>query len=55
MHALCNNPHGFFWAGDTAQQITSTAFRFADLKSFLFRLEVRMPQLYSSDAAHQCD
>ena len=41
MHTLCKNPRGFFWAGDTAQQITSTAFRFADLKAFLFRLEVR--------------
>jgi hypothetical protein len=29
-----------FWAGDTAQQITSTAFRFSDLKAFLYRIEV---------------
>jgi hypothetical protein len=37
---LCRNPCGMFWAGDTAQQITSTAFRFSDLKAFLYRIEV---------------
>jgi len=41
LRSLCRNPHGLFWAGDTAQQIASTAFRFSDLKAFLHRLEVR--------------
>ncbi|KAG8815978.1 hypothetical protein FRC17_000507, partial [Serendipita sp. 399] len=40
---LCRNPHGLFWAGDTAQQITSTAFRFSDLKAFLHRIEETDP------------
>ncbi|PVG01897.1 hypothetical protein CPB86DRAFT_698462 [Serendipita vermifera] len=43
LRSLCHNPHGFFWAGDTAQQITSTAFRFSDLKAFLYRIERRDP------------
>lgn len=43
LRLLCRNPHGLFWAGDTAQQITSTAFRFSDLKAFLHRVEVLDP------------
>lgn len=39
---LCRNPDGLFWAGDTAQTISvGSSFRFNDLKSFLYRLEVR--------------
>ncbi|KAG6919462.1 hypothetical protein DXG01_005721 [Tephrocybe rancida] len=34
--------HGLFWAGDTAQTISvGSAFRFDDLKAFLFRVEKR--------------
>ncbi|KAG8794853.1 hypothetical protein FRC16_010327 [Serendipita sp. 398] len=43
LRMLCRNPHGLFWAGDTAQQITSTAFRFSDLKAFLHRTEESDP------------
>ena len=44
---LVRNPHGLFWAGDTAQTISvGSSFRFNDLKAFLFRLEVRRFHLY---------
>ncbi|KAG9016354.1 hypothetical protein FRB90_003159 [Tulasnella sp. 427] len=37
---LCPNPHGLFFAGDTAQTISvGSAFRFSELKAFLYRLE----------------
>ncbi|KAI0762352.1 hypothetical protein C8Q74DRAFT_1336826 [Fomes fomentarius] len=40
LRALCRNPHGLFWAGDTAQTISAgSAFRFDDLKAFLYRIE----------------
>ncbi|KAH7337934.1 hypothetical protein B0J17DRAFT_405653 [Rhizoctonia solani] len=40
LHTLSNNPHGIFMAGDTAQTISAgSAFRFEDLKAFLWRLE----------------
>jgi len=41
MRSLCRNPDtGLFWAGDTAQTISiGSAFRFNDLKSFLYRIE----------------
>ncbi|TFK88273.1 hypothetical protein K466DRAFT_598787 [Polyporus arcularius HHB13444] len=40
LRTLCRNPHGMFWAGDTAQTISvGSAFRFNDLKSFLYRYE----------------
>ncbi|CAE6534820.1 unnamed protein product [Rhizoctonia solani] len=40
LHSLSNNPHGIFMAGDTAQTISAgSAFRFEDLKAFLWRLE----------------
>ncbi|KAI0757676.1 hypothetical protein C8Q80DRAFT_115242 [Daedaleopsis nitida] len=40
LRRLCRNPHGMFWAGDTAQTISvGSAFRFNDLKSFLYRYE----------------
>lgn len=39
--SLCPNPHGLFFAGDTAQMISNgTAFRFNELKSILYRFEV---------------
>lgn len=41
LRVLCKNPHGLFWAGDTAQTISvGSSFRFDDLKAFLFRIEV---------------
>ena len=41
LRSLCHNPDGLFWAGDTAQTISvGSAFRFNDLKSFLYRIEV---------------
>lgn len=40
LRTLCHNPNGMFWAGDTAQTISvGSAFRFNDLKSFLYRYE----------------
>ncbi|KAH9919767.1 uncharacterized protein BXZ73DRAFT_104875 [Epithele typhae] len=40
LRKLCRNPHGLFWAGDTAQTISvGSAFRFDDLKAFLYRYE----------------
>ncbi|KAM5542264.1 hypothetical protein V8D89_004137 [Ganoderma adspersum] len=40
LRTLCRNPHGMFWAGDTAQTISvGSAFRFNDLKAFLYRVE----------------
>ena len=39
--AICKNPDGFFWAGDTAQTISAgSSFRFDDLKAFMHRVEV---------------
>ncbi|OSX68101.1 hypothetical protein POSPLADRAFT_1128861 [Postia placenta MAD-698-R-SB12] len=42
IRTICNNPDaGLFWAGDTAQTISiGSAFRFDDLKAFLYRIEV---------------
>ncbi|KAG6874166.1 hypothetical protein C0995_005584 [Termitomyces sp. Mi166 len=40
LRSLCRNKDGLFWAGDTAQTISvGSAFRFDDLKAFLFRVE----------------
>ncbi|KAG6859929.1 hypothetical protein C0995_001823 [Termitomyces sp. Mi166 len=40
LRSLCHNKDGLFWAGDTAQTISvGSAFRFDDLKAFLFRVE----------------
>lgn len=41
LRAICRNPEGLFWAGDTAQTIsTGSAFRFNDLKALMYRIEV---------------
>jgi hypothetical protein len=42
LRSICRNPDGLFWAGDTAQTIANggSAFRFDDLKAFLYRVEV---------------
>lgn len=48
LRLLCRNPDGLFWAGDTAQTISvGSAFRFDDLKSFLYRVEVKLYMGYS--------
>jgi len=40
LRAICRNPDGQFWAGDTAQTISvGSSFRFDDLKAFLYRNE----------------
>ncbi|GBE78672.1 predicted protein [Sparassis crispa] len=41
LRTICRNPEtGLFWAGDTAQTISvGSAFRFNDLKAFLYRIE----------------
>jgi hypothetical protein len=40
LRAICCNPDGQFWAGDTAQTISvGSSFRFDDLKAFLHRIE----------------
>ncbi len=42
LRALCNNPDGLFWAGDTAQTISvGSSFRFNGLKAFQWNIEVR--------------
>ncbi|KAH9931251.1 uncharacterized protein B0H18DRAFT_929734 [Fomitopsis serialis] len=42
LRSICRNADtGLFWAGDTAQTISiGSAFRFNDLKAFLYRVEV---------------
>ncbi|KAF8624782.1 hypothetical protein AX15_005672 [Amanita polypyramis BW_CC] len=43
LRTLCHNPNGLFWAGDTAQTISSgCSFRFQDLKSMLYRVEKQL-------------
>jgi hypothetical protein len=44
LRSICRNPDGLFWAGDTAQTIANggSAFRFDDLKSFLYRVEASL-------------
>src|SRR5258707_11214043 len=40
LRAICRNPDGQFWSGDTAQTISvGSSFRFDDLKAFLHRNE----------------
>ncbi|KAH7101437.1 P-loop containing nucleoside triphosphate hydrolase protein [Auriculariales sp. MPI-PUGE-AT-0066] len=40
LRAICCNPDGLFWAGDTAQTISvGSSFRFNDLRAFLHRVE----------------
>ncbi|KAG8989209.1 hypothetical protein FRB94_014588, partial [Tulasnella sp. JGI-2019a] len=41
---ICQNPHGLFYAGDTAHTISiGRAFRFNDLKQFLYQSERKQP------------
>ena len=41
LRILCMNSDGLFWAGDTAQTISSgSSFRFQDLTALLYRFEV---------------
>ncbi|KAF8460963.1 hypothetical protein DFH94DRAFT_790038 [Russula ochroleuca] len=45
LRAICRNPDGQFWAGDTAQTISvGSSFRFDDLKAFLHRNEEHLKQ-----------
>ncbi|KAN0138675.1 hypothetical protein V8E53_003663, partial [Lactarius tabidus] len=55
LRAICCNPDGQFWAGDTAQTISvGSSFRFDDLKAFLHRIEERMKQQFvQTIASHQ--
>ncbi|KAL5535095.1 hypothetical protein ACEPAF_3188 [Sanghuangporus sanghuang] len=47
LRRLCRNPHGLFWAGDTAQTISiGSSFRFNDLKASLYDYERVQRQLY---------
>ncbi|KAG8942986.1 hypothetical protein FRC04_003272 [Tulasnella sp. 424] len=40
LRSLCPNPHGLFFAGDTAQTISAgSTFRFSELRALLYRLE----------------
>ncbi|KAG8896771.1 hypothetical protein FRB99_008657 [Tulasnella sp. 403] len=44
LRKLCPNPHGIFFAGDTAQTISAgSAFRFKDLEMSLQRMEMADP------------
>ncbi|KAG9004067.1 hypothetical protein FRB90_011077 [Tulasnella sp. 427] len=48
LRSLCPNPHGLFFAGDTAQTVSAgSTFRFNDLKAFLYRLEAQDPRVTS--------
>ena len=41
LRAICSNPHGLFWAGDTAQTIAAgSSFRLKDLKALLYGADV---------------
>ncbi|KAI0258666.1 hypothetical protein BC834DRAFT_835038 [Gloeopeniophorella convolvens] len=55
LRAICHNPDGQFWAGDTAQTISvGSSFRFDDLKAFLHRNEASFfPQTYQTPTSHQ--
>jgi tetratricopeptide (TPR) repeat protein len=55
LRAICCNPDGQFWAGDTAQTISvGSSFRFDDLKAFLHRIEERTKQQFvQTIASHQ--
>jgi hypothetical protein len=47
------NANGLFFAGDTAQTISvGSAFRFNDLKAFLYRVEVCLNHLESTGLSH---
>jgi hypothetical protein len=51
LRAICRNPDGQFWAGDTAQTISvGSSFRFDDLKAFLHRNEASY--LHSKETIH---
>ncbi|TFK38653.1 hypothetical protein BDQ12DRAFT_630422 [Crucibulum laeve] len=52
---ICHNADGLFWAGDTAQTISiGSAFRFDDLKAFLFRVEKQhYANLQSTDGPYR--
>ncbi|EPQ61193.1 hypothetical protein GLOTRDRAFT_135727 [Gloeophyllum trabeum ATCC 11539] len=53
LRSLCKNPHGLFWAGDSAQTISvGSSFRFDDLKAFLWRVE-QMNTVLSADRQGQ--
>ncbi|KAG8875202.1 hypothetical protein FRB97_005339 [Tulasnella sp. 331] len=44
LNLVCRNPHGLFYAGDTAQTISvGSSFRFKDLKRFLYQVEHTEP------------
>ncbi|KAI0286423.1 hypothetical protein BC826DRAFT_1108859 [Russula brevipes] len=48
LRAICCNPDGQFWAGDTAQTISvGSSFRFDDLKAFLHRNEEHLRQQFA--------
>ncbi|KAG8902421.1 hypothetical protein FRC00_008572 [Tulasnella sp. 408] len=51
LRTLCRNPHGLFFAGDTAQTISlGSTFRFSELKAFLYRLERGDPGIVNAAA-----
>ncbi|KAG8931119.1 hypothetical protein FRC00_000874 [Tulasnella sp. 408] len=53
LRVLCSNPHGLFFAGDTAQTISvGSAFRFSELKAFLYRLERNDTHLSTNYRSH---
>ncbi|KAI0297517.1 hypothetical protein B0F90DRAFT_1819257 [Multifurca ochricompacta] len=48
LRAICRNPNGQFWAGDTAQTISvGSSFRFDDLKAFLYRNEEQLKHQFA--------
>ncbi|KAI0292973.1 P-loop containing nucleoside triphosphate hydrolase protein [Multifurca ochricompacta] len=48
LRAICRNPDGQFWAGDTAQTISvGSSFRFDDLKAFLYRNEEQLKHQFA--------
>ncbi|KAF8641227.1 hypothetical protein AX17_000861 [Amanita inopinata Kibby_2008] len=56
LRCLCNNPNGLFWAGDTAQTISSgCSFRFQDLKAMLYRMERQAEANHSGRFRATCE
>ncbi|KAF9778765.1 hypothetical protein BJ322DRAFT_1114103 [Thelephora terrestris] len=46
LRTICRNPHGLFWAGDTAQTISiGSSFKFSDLKAFQHRIQSELREI----------
>lgn len=43
LRSITMNPHGHFWAGDTAQTISASSFRYEDLSAAFYEAETAEP------------